>query len=366
MTATQNTLSRETLYMSEGTTDKEYSIVVELAGTGRATVTCFNGRRGGNQTEQVKTPQPVTIEEATKLAAKIRAEKIRKGYVPAEVAGYTPSEAMAVAAELDSKPARRARDSKADMAPQLCNAITAEEAEFYLDSPAWIMQQKHDGVRAIIHVDTAVWTESRVGLPVAINAESVKALRAHFDDAILDAEIVNGVPVILDMLYYGRNDLRALTVSQRLDLLGSISNVHLFIVQTARTPKEKRAALKILRKGGAEGVVLKRASAKYTPGRPHSGGDWLKWKFSASATLRVIAVGSKGKESIDVAASDGRKLASCSTIGKKVPRVGDFVEVEYLYAYRNGGIVQAVYTGIREDKTEADSADSLQYKGEKR
>jgi hypothetical protein len=44
--------------------------------------------------------------------------------------------------------------------------------------------------------------------------------------------------------------------------------------------------------------------------------------------------------------------------------IGTVIEVAYLYAFRGGSLVQAVYKGIRND-VEADSAEKLQYKGEK-
>ena len=45
--------------------------------------------------------------------------------------------------------------------------------------------------------------------------------------------------------------------------------------------------------------------------------------------------------------------------------VGTVIEVTYLYAFRGGSLVQAVYKGIRSD-VEADGAEQLQYKGEER
>jgi len=79
----------------------------------------------------------------------------------------------------------------------------------------------------------------------------------------------------------------------------------------------------------------------------------------------VHAIGTKGKASVDVELADGRHVASVSTIGRPVPAVGSVIDVEYLYAYPNGGLVQPVYKSIRTD-VGPDGPDKLQYKGEER
>jgi hypothetical protein len=56
----------DTLYMREGTADKQYILAIEAVGMldGKAlhTVTATYGRRGGTLTQQLKTPSPVIWE----------------------------------------------------------------------------------------------------------------------------------------------------------------------------------------------------------------------------------------------------------------------------------------------------------------
>jgi bifunctional non-homologous end joining protein LigD len=67
-----------------------------------------------------------------------------------------------------------------------------------------------------------------------------------------------------------------------------------------------------------------------------------------------------------MALADGTEVGSVTIPpNRNVPKVGQIIEVEYLYAHRGGSLTQAVYKGVRED-VDADSADSLHYKGEER
>jgi bifunctional non-homologous end joining protein LigD len=248
----------------------------------------------------------------------------------------------------------------------LLNAITPEEAERYLRDPQWFMQQKADGVRCIVQVrEGQVTTSSRTSKPVALTAEITGVLLSHFTDAVLDCEECGASLVIFDLLWFGGTDVSQWPCDERLEALegwAAGARPCLSFIQTARTEAEKRAALRILQDGGAEGVVFKHRRASYSAGRSDNA---LKLKFKASCSLRVIAVGTNGKASIDLALADGTRVATASTIGKKVPKVGDVVEVEYLYAYRGGCLVQAIYQTIRTD-VEPDTAEDLQYKGEER
>jgi len=50
-------------------------------------------------------------------------------------------------------------------------------------------------------------------------------------------------------------------------------------------------------------------------------------------------------------------------LNKDIPSIGQFAEVEYLYANPNGGsLFQPVYLRPRADKNEADRYDSLKFK----
>src|SRR6202044_1928026 len=99
-----------------------------------------------------------------------------------------------------------------------------------------------------------------------------------------------------DLLESACIDLRQETYQQRLRMLEIIvrSNdpVLIRLVQTATTATAKQAMLGRLKGLRREGLVFKRHLATHTAGRPASGGDWLKLKFTATASC--IVAGSNG------------------------------------------------------------------------
>jgi bifunctional non-homologous end joining protein LigD len=305
-------------------------------------------------------------------------EKLRKGYKPgADAAPMAPNSDPAwikrKAEQEDGCCVSVGADSRDDFKPMLLNSIT--DPEPYLKSKEWVMQEKADGVRAIIHITginaKTVRAYSRVGLPVLVSVECAERIASMFQCCIIDAEVIGEAVVVFDLLSHCGTDLRGYSCADRLRALatkfpiGKARTGIVRMIHTAYTEKEKREMLKALHSDGAEGAVFKQAAANYTAGRPNSGGPALKLKFKASCSVRVIAIGTKGKASVDVALADGRQVASVSTIGRPVPPVGAVVEVEYLYAFRDGGLVQPVYKSIRTD-VGPDGPERLQYKGEER
>jgi bifunctional non-homologous end joining protein LigD len=367
--------------MREGTADKQYTLTIEAVGTldGKAlhTVTATYGSRGGTLTKQLKTPSPVIWEEAIKIYQKTLNEKFVKGYKLG--VDVTPIQSSAVfskaigEADTGSVLALDFIDRKlpaiADYKPMLLNSIV--DPEPYLKSRAWVMQEKADGVHAVIHAtDDGVRAYSRVGMPVAITAATSKLLAQWFEGCILDSEVIGDRIVVFDLLSRNAVDLRGLSCVDRLRELASLfacdlalAGSHVRMIHTAHTVKEKREMLTALHADGAEGAVFKKAAAPYRAGRPNSTGPALKLKFKATCSVRVHAIGTKGKESVCVELADGTHVASVSTLGRPIPKLGDIIEVEYLYAHRNGGLTQPVYKSIRTD-VGPDTDDKLQYKGQ--
>jgi bifunctional non-homologous end joining protein LigD len=116
---------------------------------------------------------------------------------------------------------------------------------------------------------------------------------------------------------------------------------------------------------GGEGMVFKLVAAPYQEGKSKYA---LKFKFKAMATVQIVgASATKRSVQTGVIAEDGIQFVGNVTIpvNKEIPSIGEFAEVEYLYAYPNGGsLFQPVYLGPRPDKLEADRYDSLKFKRE--
>ncbi len=128
-------LPNTTLYYREGNSDKVYQAAVEAAGDGFV-VTIAYGRRGTPLQTGIKTPQPVSREEAERIARKLIASKLSKGYTPAE----------------DGIPYQRTGDEGRDsgIRPQLLNPVDESEIPRLLADTRHILQEKFDGRRLLV------------------------------------------------------------------------------------------------------------------------------------------------------------------------------------------------------------------------
>ena len=117
-------------------------------------------------------------------------------------------------------------------------------------------------------------------------------------------------------------------------------------------------------------MVFKEVDAPYSPGRPNSGGPQLKFKFVESASFVVTGHNAKRSVSLGLYQGDGDILVPAGNVtippNHDVPQVGDVVDAQYLYAYReSGSIYQPVYMGKRADIPASEcTTDQLKYKSE--
>lgn len=83
------------------------------------------------------------------------------------------------------------------------------------------------------------------------------------------------------------------------------------IVATAEG-SDKRVLFDEIKEKKGEGVVFKRSSAKYRIGRPASGGDYLKFKFTADCTCIVAEV--NDKRSVRLSLMDGKSVVNAGNV----------------------------------------------------
>lgn len=181
----------------------------------------------------------------------------------------------------------------------------------------------------------------------------------------IDGELINNKLFAFDYL------MEDLSYKERLVLLeanyGSYNLEHVVVVYTAFSSVAKQTLFDELKAQGKEGIVFKDLRAKYTPGRPASGGTQLKFKFCETATCIVSTVSST-KRSVSLVLIDDHGmdiLVGNATIYPNfdMPKPGDLVEIKYLYAYKGGSIYQPVYLGVRTDIDRAECVLSqLKYK----
>lgn len=351
------------LHSTVGGADKVYNINL-IASEGGWVVQYQNGRRGGTLTTGYKTKTPVSIEEANRIFDKVANEKQRSGYLPIDA-----STGAAIA------PA----DPGARFLPQLLNAVTPAQVEELIESADYFAQEKADGERRVLRIEPdGVTAFNKKGNPVPVAAglmPGIEALRAAgVASATIDGELIGETLHAFDLLELNGQDLsgeQALIRAARvIDLLGALPP-GFAVLPLASTAGSKRALYERVREAGGEGVVFKRCRAGYSGGRPASGGNALKFKFTESATCRVIeASSSKRSVALELIDTDSGLWTFVGNVtippNHAIPSAGAIVEVSYLYAFRCGGsLFQPCYRGERTDQDTSDCRlDQLRYKGE--
>jgi len=346
-----------TLYCREGRSDKVYQVQLEPQAGGFVVNFQF-GRRGSTLQSGTKTPSAVPYDKAAKIYARLVAEKKGKGYTEGENGtAYQSSEEAG---------------RQTNLLPQLSNAVDEAKLDHLIASHDWYMQEKKDGNRMLLRkCGDVIEGINRKGVIVSVPKAVVEAIQQIDGDFILDGEVVGDTYWAFDLLEIEGEDARGDSVEDRFAylavLLRGANEGAVRLIPDATTNWEKRRLFERLKAERAEGVVFKRKDAIYTAGRPASGGDHLKFKFTATATCKVLHP-NDGKRSVALAVrqdpGDGFVEIGNVTIPAnfRIPAVGSLVEVRYLYAYVGGSLYQPVYLGERNDVDTADSAKSLKFK----
>ena len=100
--------------------------------------------------------------------------------------------------------------------------------------------------------------------------------------------------------------------------------------------------------------MFKRKDSLYKPGRPASGGDHLKYKFTATCSV-IAGKQNTGRRSVEMWLYDGDDVENVGNVtiypNQEIPQQGDIIEVRYLYAFPGGSLFQPVFLGVRDDVT---------------
>jgi len=319
------------LYFKDGGSDKEYHAKIEAEGTGYV-VNFAYGRRGNALMIGTKTQSPVSIEEAKKIFEKLVNEKRAKGYTES---GDGKAFAMSAKAGKVS-----------GLLPQLLNPIGEDECEKLLKDDDYGAQKKFDGKRIMIRKKgKSIDGSNRKGLVVSLPQEIVDEL-SSWPDCEIDGELVGNIYNVFDMLSKDGKDLRKRDYQGRCAQL-PIRGTYVKVAELAVTEVAKKSLYKTLVKQKQEGIVFKRLDAPYSVGRPNSGGTQLKFKFYATCSA---VVGSINKQRSVGLLMGGISVGNVTIHpNKDIPKIGDVVEIKYLYAYDGGSLYQPQYIGVRDD-----------------
>ncbi len=311
------------------------------------------GAIGATLQSTQKPAKPVDLIKAQSVMATVLKEKIGKGYVV--VGSAVP------ASQIGAN-----QKERSGHLPQLLNPASDSELNMLLESSEWYMQEKKDGKRIALEISgSCVKGINKLGFYCSLPGEVVEAaLKLGLKSAIIDGELIGQTFYAFDIVELNGDNLQDEPYIQRntqlhellVDQLGrSKTNMVIQIVEVENMdmPGEKQAAFERLKASKVEGVVFKKLTSVYRQGRPNSGGDQLKYKFTSTAS--VICKGANdGKRSISIVLLDesGNEIdVGNVTIpaNHSVPQNGDVVEVRYLYYFKGGALYQPVYLGVRDD-----------------
>lgn len=366
---------RTDLWYQAGSSDKVYQAEIMQQGSGYV-VNFAYGRRGSNLKSGTKTASPVSLFKAQEIYDKLIAEKTSKGYQITEVAGD-----VHISGSVKPIPVVAPATFQPTVQCNLLNHIDEEsEVDYLLRDDVWYCQPKLDGVRFLLEKKgNHILGYNRKGIQVAVPieiVESIQAADAYYDEGcpnfLIDGELVGTVHHAFDILEHDDKDVRELAFHNRIALLeqlfsNDLENDHLRFVRAAKG-KEKIPLYEQLQKDNKEGIVFKNKYATYKPGRPNSGGHYLKRKFYSTASCVVSEVGNT-KRSVSLRVYDNNLpvfIGNCTIpVNHPIPNKGDVVEIKYLYAYKNGSLYQPIYLGVRSDIDKNDCIYSqLKFKSE--
>ena len=358
-----NAIARISLCFAEGSSDKEYHAeIIEV--TGGNVVNFRYGRRGGVLTAGTKTSSPVDFTEAKKIYDKLIKEKTAKGYTP-DQSGV-------------SYQGMEQAGNKSDFLPQLLNPITEREVLHMISDNDWTAQQKMDGERRAAHAENgSVIGMNRKGLVVPLPQsieDELQAIAVQSGAIRVDGELIGDVLHVFDLHVFQGRSLHATPWLKRMRLaqIALVSCDHLQALSVAVSISDKLRLWGEVSDAHGEGVVFKHRESLVSAGRPNSGGEWLKYKFTQTASCCVMGINT-GKSSVKLGMLDeghiGQMMVPMGNVtipsNHEIPQVGEIVEVQYLYAYKGGSLYQPVYRGKRHDiDVSACTVAQLKYKPE--
>lgn len=360
------------LFYNQGSSNKVYNLDIRQVENSFELYAVYG--RVGKPMRQNLIDTFDTIEGATEEAG--RRAHLKK------LKGYAEDNATQVAEVLDTGL------PTTNVLPQLANTIKDQaKLRKWIQDHNFCMQTKHDGERRIAGVqDGKVVASNRRGQGVTLNTDIAEELLSMWErcdkaDFLVDGEDMGDRFIVFDVIQWLGEDLRDTPFKVRTShVIGSLGIWNEYgeggedpiVVDSPTWPEDLSDELGKMCDESAfllfkdanhheEGIILRDADAVYTTGRPNSGGAIIKVKNVTTATC-VAGNRNNSKRSISILIED--VLMGNVTIPPNydIPNPGDFIEVEYLYAYPNGSLYQPVYKGVRTDKDCSDTLDSLRYK----
>jgi len=180
-------MTEVTLRYTAGSSYKEYRASIEASGDGYVVNFAF-GRIGNVNQSGTKTSKPVSYESARSVFERLINEKLAKGY--RDVGGGATKMVGSVNAKVQT-----------GLRPQLLNMIDEDMLATLFESPAYMAQEKKDGVRRMIgKVGATVTGVNRKGEETALPECIAQELRKFACDLVVDGEQIGDIFWMFDVL----------------------------------------------------------------------------------------------------------------------------------------------------------------------
>ncbi len=254
--------------------------------------------------------------------------------------------------------------------PMLAESIDKPTALKRLDDDLWALQQKIDGDRLAVKIENGkVQYYNRQGIPYVRRSRMLKPMTEEFTRGnafegkwIFDGEFVGNLYFTFDLIHASCDGNVMVDIDmpfrQRYEMLTRVMKLwqpkKTVLAPTAFTAEEKTATYDRLYSTDREGVIFRNMESRYLFGVRSPGVQ--KYKFFETADCIIQSIKPDGKSSVELAMLDGGDIVpvgKCLMSGAnlRTAKVGDVMEVSYLYFGANNRLYQPSFVRFRTDKS---------------
>jgi bifunctional non-homologous end joining protein LigD len=344
------------LHCIEGGSDKIYELSIEPVGEDRFSVTYANGKRGSKLVGGSKTPNglPVGYDEAKKIVEQVLAQKIK--------GGYNPINSLSGHLDISKVSNSRLRDGDTGLRFKELIACNGDDhVKEMIESLDYLAQEKFNGERRPIIFDTRIsdkpFGTNRNGIMVELPENIASAFAYIGNKFVIDGEIMGDRYVMYDILQIDENDLRDEICLNRIELMQEFYKNSIIpaaknkfeIAYTAVFPEQKLNLYNKVKTKNGEGLVFKTVFGKYMAVRDQ---NQIKAKFWNSLSAVVTGL-NQNKRSVGLCLFEDGKRVDVGNVtvpsNMDIPEAGSVVEVIYLHAMPNGGLISPTLERVRND-----------------
>lgn len=306
------------------------------------TVKFLYGKIGSEGVGGVKV-KGASMAKAMSVYNSIRLEKLGKGYVVVgSKGGSAPKKNPILTASV--KPMSQVKDELNGLGISMPAAYPLSEVDILINSPDWCCQQKMNGrfLRVGMNEYGEVYGWNKLGHSTGVPAVVADNIRKVGKTILLDGELIGQTLYSFDILKYANQELlRQKPFQHRMEQLtkvhDKIATDYWNLVPPAYSLTEKAKLLEHAHATGMEGLVFKRITAPYLPGKEEDVTKSTSFKVKFWKEASVVATKWTEKNSV---------LVSCFKAGEGFVSVGKLTVPEK-YKAMIGPILKPVILRVK-------------------